>query len=105
MWPVRPQLLLLFINRAAEQRSSQGNSQGKTAPLTLCCEKQQMLATSTGKGQGQEASEAIQDKKEYNSRISFSINHHLFSGDGWRIRFEKQFTKRLVIRTNCPEND
>lgn len=105
MWPVLLQLLLWYINIAAEQRSSQGDSQGKTVPLTVCCEKQQMLATSTGEGQGQEASEAIQDKKEYNSRISFSINHHLFSDDGWRIRLEKQFTKGLVIRTNCPGND
>lgn len=65
MWPVLLQLLLRFINIAAEQRSSQGDSKGNTVPLTLCCEKQQMLATSTGGSQGQEASEAIQDKKEY----------------------------------------
>lgn len=64
-----------------------------------------MLAISTSQGQGQEASEAGQDKKEYNSQISFSINHHLFSGDGWRVRLEKWFTKGFVIRTNWPEND
>lgn len=51
-----------------------------------------MLAISSGQGQGQGASVKlyeIKKKKKYNRLISFSINHYLFLGEGWRVRLEK----------------
>lgn len=60
----------------------------------------------SGPGPGLRSScEAIQDKKEHNSQISFSIKHHLFSGKRWRVRQRKWFTKGFIMKTNCPEND